>query len=56
MDKSELLRLGVIDGKDARRRRVTISRKMRIGFTNSMLLLKKLILVPYTHLRIPTTY
>ena len=41
IDKSVLIELGLIVGKDARRRREILSRKLRIGHSNGKQLLKK---------------
>ena len=40
IDKSVLIELGLIVGKDARRRREILSRKLRIGHSNGKQLLK----------------
>ncbi|MFZ8507129.1 ribonuclease M5 [Staphylococcus aureus] len=48
IDKSVLIELGLIVGKDARRRREILSRKLRIGHSNGKQLLKKLNAFGYT--------
>lgn len=48
IDKSVLIELGLIVGKDARRRREILSRKLRIGYSNGKQLLKKLNAFGYT--------
>ncbi|MEJ7528037.1 DUF4093 domain-containing protein, partial [Staphylococcus lugdunensis] len=42
IDKSVLIELGLIIGKDARRRREILGRKLHIGHSNGKQLLKKL--------------
>lgn len=42
IDKSVLLELGLIIGKDARRKREVIGRKLHIGHSNGKQLLKKI--------------
>ena len=48
IDKSVLLELGLIIGKDARRKREVIGRKLHIGHSNGKQLLKKLNAFGYT--------
>lgn len=48
IDKATLIELGLLVGKDARRRREIVSSKLRIGHSNGKQLLKKLNAFGYT--------
>ncbi|EHJ07787.1 ribonuclease M5 [Staphylococcus simiae] len=48
IDKDTLIELGLLVGKDARRRREVVSSKLRIGHSNGKQLLKKLNAFGYT--------
>ncbi len=48
IDKTVLIELGLIVGKDARRRREILSRKLRIGHSNWKAIIEKLNAFGYT--------